>query len=262
MKKKVVLSLGGGGAKTFAHLGVIDALAEAGISIDCLVTCSAASVVGFMVATGATSQEIMDLFCRKKKRRMFIKRSIFKAILSQYIRKKGLTDLSKTDIPIKVVTVDLIRGEEVVFDSGRPLPIVLASAALPGIFKPIKYGRYLLVDGGVLNPDPADVAKSVAGKDGRVISITLRLEVYNQEPKGRFDSILKSLYLLSFKSRNKIIEENSDLIIRPLDNFMVNFKNWRETFFSYFENRRMEGFYAQGYEAGRKAAPDIKKLIQ
>lgn len=260
-KKKVVLSLGGGGAKTFAHLGVIDALREANIPIDSLVTCSAASVVGFMVASGASSQEIMNLFSKHKKRRLFIKRSMFKSVLSRYIKKKGISDLSETDIPIQIITVDLIKGEEIVFSKGKPLPIVLASAALPGIFKAVKYRNYLLVDGAILNPDPADVARKVAGKNGAVISITLRLEVTERTPISKFNTVFKAFYLLSFRARDKIIEENSDIIIRPLDDFKITFSNWKEIFIGYFNNHRMKKFYSQGYDIGKKSIKEIKKLI-
>lgn len=258
----IALSLGGGGAKTFAHLGILDCLKANKIPIDFMVTCSAASVVGFLFALGIPSQEIKNEFKRKSKWLHLIRRSIFKQVLKKYIKEKNISDINQAKIPISIVTVDLKTGREIIFEKGDPLLIPLASSAFPGIWQPIKYQNYYLVDGGVLNPDPADIARKKVGKEGIVISTTLKLEFKEEEPKNRFNTILKSLYLSPYRYRNRIIKENSDIIIEPANNLKISFRDWKETFFGYFSNGKIEKYYQKGFEEANKKISEIKELIK
>ena len=234
----LALSLSGGGAKTFAHLGVMDAFKESNIPVDYLITSSASSLVGLMAALDMSSQEIMDKFNQRGKWLKFIRGSMFKHVLKQTLKTKNITDLDQTNIPITVVTVDLKKGQEVIFEKGNPLPITLGSCAFPGLFRPVKYKDYYLVDGGVLNPDPADIARKKVGTDGIVVSVTLRLELIEENPSGRLTTILRTLLLRPYKYRDKIIKQNSDVIITPLENFKISFSNWKKTFLSYFRKIR------------------------
>jgi NTE family protein len=258
----IALSLSGGGAKTFAHLGVMDAFKEANIPIDYLATSSASSVVGLMAALDIPSQEIIKEFGQRRKWLKFVRGSMFKQVLKQVLKEKKITNLDQTNIPISMVTVDIKTGQEIVFEKGDPLAITLGSCAFPGIFKPIKYKKYYLVDGGVLNPDPADVARKKVGPNGIVVSITLRLELIEENPGNRLNTILKTTLLPPYKYRDKIIRENSDIIITPLENFKISFSNWKKTFLSYFSNDEMKRFYKKGYKIGQQFVPEIKKLIQ
>ncbi|NCF75285.1 MAG: hypothetical protein GWO87_02245, partial [Xanthomonadaceae bacterium] len=255
------LSLGGGGAKTFAHLGVIDALLENKIPINFLTTCSAASIIGVLTNIKIDSCEIKNEFNKRKWLRL-IKRSIFKEVLKKYLKKKNITNINQGKVPISIVTVDLKTGKEVVFEEGDPLLIPLASSAFPGIWKPIKYRDYYLVDGGILNLDPANIAREKVGSRGIVISVTLQLEFEKEKPGGRLDTVLKSLYLSPFKYRNEILKNNSDIIISPANDLKISFRDWKETFFGYFSNNKIEKFYQKGYEAAIKEIPKIKKLIK
>lgn len=261
-KKLIALSLGGGGAKTFAHLGMLDALKDEGIKIDYLAACSAASIIGFLFCIGVSSDEIKKEFRKKRKWIWLIRRSIFKRVLKKFLKEKNITDLDQSKIPLSVIAVDLKKGKEVIFDKGNPLPICLGSSAFPGIWQPIKYKNYSLIDGGVLNPDPADIARDKVGRKGIVISSTLRMEFIKEKTGGCLNTLLKSIYLLQFKYRDKIIKENSNIIISPLDNLKVNFSNWKETFIGYFSNNKIEKFYQKGYEATIREMPKIKKLTK
>ena len=262
-KKKplISLSLGGGGAKTFAHLGVLDAFKKYNIPIDFLVTCSAASVIGVLYNLEVSSEEIKKEFKRKRKWIYIVKRSIFKRVLKKFIEKKNIIDIKNLKIPISIVTVDLKAGREIVFEEGSPLLIPLGSSAYPGIWRPVKYKNYELIDGGVLNPDPANVARKKVGSDGLVISVTLKMGLVEESTRGRFSTVLKSLYLLSLKYRNKIIEKNSDIILSPIGGLKINFHDWRETFFGYFSNNKIEYYYQKGFEEAERKIIKIKELI-
>ena len=261
-KHKIALSLGGGGAKTFAHLGVLDALRDEGIKIDYLITCSAASVIGFLFSIGASSDDIKQEFRKKRKWIYLIKRSIFRRVLKKFLKEKNITNLDQSKIPLSVVAVDLKKGKEIIFDKGDPLLICLGSSAFPGIWQPIKYKNYSLIDGGILNPDPANIAREKVGRKGIVISATLRMEFIKEKTSGRLNTLLKSIYLLQFKYRDGIIKKNSNIIIYPLYNLKVNFSDWKETFVGYFSNNKIEKFYQKGYNATIKEIPKIKKLLK
>ncbi|MEA1963154.1 MAG: patatin-like phospholipase family protein [Patescibacteria group bacterium] len=264
-KKKrplIALSLGGGGAKTFAHLGVLDAFKKHNIPIDFLVTCSAASVIGLLYNAGISSEEIRKEFKRKRKWLYIARHSIFRRVLEKFIKKKNIIDIKYLKIPTSIVTVDLKTGRKVIFEDGDPLLIPLGSSAYPGIWKPIKYKDYELIDGGVLNPDPADIARGKVGPDGLVVSITLKMEFAKESTKTRFSTVLKSLYLLSLKYRNQIIEKNSDIIITPSNGLKINFRDWRETFVGYFSNNKINKYYQKGFEEAESKIIKIKELIK
>ncbi len=260
-KTKIALSLGGGGAKTFAHLGVLDAFAKHKIPVDFLITCSAASVVALLYNAGVSSEDIKKEFKRKRKWIRLAKQSIFEKVLEKFIKEKNIKDIENLKIPMSVVTVDLKTGQEIIFEKGDPLIIPMASSAFPGIWKPINYQNYELIDGAVLNPDPADIARKKVGKDGLVISVTLKMQFVEESTNTRFSTILKSLYLLSLKFRQKNIEQNSDIIINPSNGLKINFRDWRETFVGYFSNNKIEYYYQKGFEEAEKKIYKIKELI-
>ena len=204
----------------------------------------------------------MKKFSQRGKWLKFIRGAMFKSVLKQTLKEKNISDLDQSNIPITMVTVNLKKGQEVIFEEGDPLPITLGSCAFPGLFRPVKYKDYYLVDGGVLNPDPADIARKKVGDDGIVVSVTLRLELIEEKPSGRLTTILRTMLLQPYKYRDKIIKQNSDIIITPLENFKISFSNWKKTFLSYFRNDEMKKFYEKGYQIGKKFAPEIKKLIE
>ena len=260
-RPKIVLSLGGGGAKTFAHLGAIDALKKHDIPVDFLVTCSAASIMGVLHGMGVSSRDIKKEFKRKRKWIRLIRKSVFRQILKKFINQSGIKDLNELNPPISIVTVDLKAGEEVVFEKGDPLILSLASSAFPGISKPFKYLDYELIDGGVLKPDPADIARKKVGSSGVVISITLKLEFEKAKTKNRINTVLKSILLLSDKNRNKILDYNSDIIISPSNDLKISFHDWKETFFGYYYNNKIERYYKKGFDATEEKIEEIKKII-
>lgn len=261
-RAKISLSLGGGGAKTFAHLGVLDALIKHGIEVDQLTTCSAASVLGLLYSLGYSCEEIKREFKRKRKWLYLFKLSIFKWVLKKLVLKKNLKDIKDLKIPMSIVTVDLKKGKEIVFEEGDPIWIPLASSAFPGIWKPVNYQGLTLIDGGVLNPDPANIARKKIGNDGVVISVTLKLELEEREIKSRLETLLKSIYLMSLYNRKKNMEENSDIIIAPSSNLKISLRGWKETFLGYFSNERIERYYQKGFEETEKRIAEIKKVIE
>lgn len=266
--KKVGLALGGGGAKSFAHLGVIKVLQENNIPIDYLATCSGGSIMGSMIAGGVSVDDIMDEFYKTVKKinwlrpkinmQGFISQQNIKSILMKFNKDSSIEDLS---IPLGIVATNLNEGKLRVITEGNLISAVCASSAFPGIYQPVEIEGDLYVDGGVLNSTPADVCREKVGKQGLVISISLDDKLNSRiYKKNTFGIVYRSLYIPLIANRKKIISENSDIIINVFNDQDFNFSNWRDTLRFYSENK-MQEFYLRGREEANKRIEEIKDAI-
>ena len=173
---KVGLALGAGAAKGYAHIGVLRVLERIGLPIDYLAGTSIGAVVAALYAGSHPTDEIAEIldkvgataFRLTLPRRSLLSSGGLRAGIQQIGGQKHFEEL---DIPVALVAADLITQQEVVFRRGLVWPAVLASLSIPGIYPPQRIGPYTLVDGGVLNPVPADVAAEM-GAD-RVIGVKL-----------------------------------------------------------------------------------------
>jgi len=186
MRPKIGLALGGGGAKGFAHIGVLKVLIEAGIPIDLVTGTSAGGIVGAFWATGRTPDEMMtilrgwnllSLLGRDPTGRSLFGNDRYRRRLQQAL---GAVTLEQLPRKLAVVAVDLKTRQEVVLTQGDLVTAVLATSAFPGIFPPIELSGQLLADGGILNNLPVDVARRL-GAD-RVIAISLGGRDVSQPP--------------------------------------------------------------------------------
>lgn len=182
VKYRNALVLGGGAARGFAHVGVVRALEEAGFNPDLVVGCSAGALVGAFYADGVRSH-IMRGITRmvsgtKKKASEFIPAKPSASALFDASKIEGfLVDFfgerKIEDIPTRFacVAVDIIEGQELVFDSGLVAPAVRASISIPGVFPPLRRGKMILVDGGLLDPVPVRVARDMGAE--RVLAVNV-----------------------------------------------------------------------------------------
>jgi NTE family protein len=176
---KTGLALGGGTEKGYAHIGVWRVLRRLGFTADYLAGTSIGSIVAGLYALGYDSEQalqIMDQVAGSVYRltlptASFLSNSGLKAGLRRIC---GSTRIEDLQLPLGVVAVDLLSGREVLFRRGLLWPAVLASASLPGVFPPQRVGPHLLVDGGVLNPVPSNIAADM-GAD-RVLAVKLGTE--------------------------------------------------------------------------------------
>jgi len=182
--KKIGLSLGGGGAKGFAHIPILEVFDELGVKPACMTGTSIGSIMGALYASGHSAAEIADMidhlivkpqkssfkdFFRNKdlfkflqlmdpefslKPKGMIKGDKLLTFLYEQMEVDTFNDLA---IPLKVVATDFWRKEQVVFDSGELLPAVRASMAIPWVFTPVIIDNRILVDGGLVNNVPHDL---------------------------------------------------------------------------------------------------------
>ncbi len=166
-KPRIGLALGGGGARGYAHLGVLKVLQEANIPIDVIAGTSMGAVVGAAYATGYQIEELVDMALQMRWRQLFgladptlprqgvIAGKRLERYFETLTQGRDFNQLEKT---LVVVATDITTGEEVRLNSGPVARALRASTAVPGVFCPVRLGRHLLVDGSVTTPVPAAVA--------------------------------------------------------------------------------------------------------
>lgn len=185
---KVGLALGGGGVKGYAHIGVLQVLDRVGLAIDYLAGSSIGAAIAAVYARGHrpnTIPDLMDMVTDKAFRITLPTRSLLSnaGLRASLMQIGGQTRFEDLRIPLAVVTADIVSGEEVIFRSGLLWPAVLASFAIPGMYPPQRMGERLLVDGGVLNPVPGDVAAEM-GADV-VIAVKLASRSRRTPPEAK-----------------------------------------------------------------------------
>ncbi|MCD6400654.1 MAG: patatin-like phospholipase family protein [Anaerolineales bacterium] len=164
----ITLALGGGGSKGNAHIGVLRILEREGFRIRAVAGTSAGGMIACIYAAGYTPDEIETEISKASKRKLYGLGSrstpaIFGVDRIANVLKEMLGDETFDDlkIPCAVTAVDIGSRQEVVLRKGRVVDALMATIAIPGVFPPKAWGDRLLVDGGVLDPVPITVARSL-----------------------------------------------------------------------------------------------------
>lgn len=215
---KIGLALGSGGARGFAHLGVIKVLVENGIPIDYIAGSSMGSLIGCFYGTGIDLDRLYKISTAFKRKYFldftvpkmgFIAGKRIKELIRFFTKGKRLEELI---IPVAVVATDLMSGEKVIFTEGPIDEAVRASISIPGIFVPEKRNNRLLVDGGVIDRVPVSVVKDM-GAD-IVIAVDVSRVKIDAEITTIYDVIMQSLDIMQ---KELIINRQiaSDVMILP-----------------------------------------------
>ncbi|MEH6905088.1 patatin-like phospholipase family protein [Neobacillus drentensis] len=215
---KIGLALGSGGARGFAHLGVIKALKDAGIPIHLIAGSSMGALVASFYGAGIDMERLYKLSTAFKRKYFldftvpkmgFISGKKVKEFIKVFTHGKNIEEL---DIPIGIVATDLLTGEKVVFQTGPVADAVRASISIPGIFVPEKYNGRILVDGGVSDRVPVSVAKEM-GAD-IVIAVDVSRVKRNAEILSIYDVIMQSIDIMQAEIINNR-EIAASVMIRP-----------------------------------------------
>lgn len=190
-KHKLGLALSGGGARGLAHIGFLKVLEREKIRVDYLSGTSMGSIIGAAYAGGmdlaelekevvhsTTLRNMMRLVNMTPPTRGILEANKVRAMLSRFIP-ESLT-FSKLRIPLAICATDLIHSIVVTLDQGKVLPAVMASCAVPGVFPPVYYPPYKLVDGGVLNNLPVDLVKIMGAE--KVVGIDVQVNPFDTSP--------------------------------------------------------------------------------
>lgn len=234
---RVSLVLGSGGARGYAHIGVIAELEARGHEVVCVAGSSMGALIGGLYAAGGLGDyrrwvetlgwiDVMRLLDLSFRSGTFRGEKIF-ARLHELV---GDPDIESLPIPYTAVATDLQSHKEVWFQRGSLLTAIRASIAIPGIVTPVIDGRRVLVDGGVLNPLP--IIPTVAAAADLIIAVDvnapreavapfLQAGEYRMvasdtmETKGRLGLLLASTEVMqSALTQYKVAGYRPDLVIR------------------------------------------------
>jgi len=217
-KPKIGVALGSGGAKGFAHIGVLKVFEEEGVPIDMMAGSSMGALACALYGVGH-NWESMKKLAIAFNRLHYLDLTVPKTGL---INGRKVTGLIKAithqkrfedcRLPIGIVATDLKTGERVVFKKGWLYEAVRASISIPGIFTPVKIGGKILVDGGVIDRVPATVVRDM-GAD-IVIAVDVGGFTPKQDIRTIFDVITLSIDIMQ-EQIVKLQQSSADIVLKP-----------------------------------------------
>ncbi len=201
---RVGLALGAGSSKGFAHIGVLRVLEEAGVPCDQIAGSSIGAAVAGLHAAGfspAATEEALSRVGSATFRPVVPRASLMShegVARMMRVTWGANTRIEDLAIPLGVVAADMLTGDEVVFRRGLLWAAALASITIPGVYPPQRMGTRLLVDGGVVDPVPAEVVRDM-GADV-VVAVRLaqrarpgRVDAEATHPRGRAPSVVQTI---------------------------------------------------------------------
>lgn len=225
--KKIGLALGGGGAKGLAHIGIIKALEDAGIKVDYIAGTSMGALVGGWYAATGDIRFLENAFLRLKKRDIFPASKIIRKKDGVLFKDKSMVEMLEADIgdiqmseckiPFKAVATDVRDGGEVVIDKGGLIDAIKASTALPVVFNPVSVNNRLLMDGGFVNPVPADIVREMGAEFVIAVDVSSKWHNLSEEslsPLHFYSVISHALSIIEYQLARHILE-NADLVLQP-----------------------------------------------
>ncbi len=215
---KVGLALGGGAARGFAHIGVIQVLEENGIKVDLVAGTSAGSLVASMYAAGKNGKELAQMAESMDEGAItdwaFPTRGLIRGeALARFVREKtGNRLIEQMPLPLGIVATDLSDGSPILFRTGDTGAAVRASSSVPAVFQPVKIGQREYVDGGLVAPVPVRYAKQMGAE--LVIAVDIS-EPPEPKPPGDAMRMLLQTFSIMGRSINNFELREADVIIRP-----------------------------------------------
>ncbi|MFC1731712.1 patatin-like phospholipase family protein [candidate division KSB1 bacterium] len=281
-KKKIGLALGGGGARGCSHIGVIKALEEAGIQIDCVAGTSIGSFIGGVYAAGdikklekilleTTWKDVVKHFDPVLPTKGFFEGKkivkLLKAILPN-------PNFKNARIPYAAVATDLTSGKEVVIKNGSIIKAIRASIAIPSIITPLKWKNRYLIDGGVVNPLPINVIQQMEADI--VIAVDLNHSFVKEKKisKGsrknrkiplsgkitswltpNYPNIIDVVENSIFVMQDQITQKN---LLKFKPDFLIQPSLGSSGVFDFHKAKEM---IEEGYKQGKKIIPKLKRLL-
>jgi NTE family protein len=217
-RPRIGLALGGGAARGFAHIGVIQALEENGFAPDLVVGTSAGSLVAALFASGRTGRELATIADAMDETAFadwsYPGRGLIRGeALAKFVRDKtNRRDIEQMKIPLGIAATDLDSGEGVLFRRGDTGTAVRASSAVPAVFQPVRIGQHEYVDGGLSAPIPVHHARQMGAEF--VIAVDI-----SAVPEGNATGDAARMLLQTFAIMGKSLKayelRDADLVLQP-----------------------------------------------
>jgi NTE family protein len=255
-RPRIGLVLSGGGARGLAHVGVIEVLEEMKIPIDCIAGTSMGAIVGGIYASGMSPDELKKFitsmqwneafkdkpdpsemtFRRKRDAADFLidldlgfkdgefamPRGLLQGqnlnliLKSLLIHTEGIDDFNRLNIPFRAVATDIETGDAVILEKGELVKAIRASMSIPALFAPVEIDGKLLVDGGVANNLPIDIARQMGADVVIVVDISTELSRRDQlDTSVGITSQLTSIMVQRNTQAQIRTMREGDILIRP-----------------------------------------------
>lgn len=258
MKKrpKIALVLGGGGALGFAHIGVVEELQKNHIPIDMIVGTSMGAIVGGAFATGSNVADLKNFAFKLRTRHLYDINLNLKGLFSGKNVVKTLkkvipdVDMKDTQIPFYCNAVDLVGCKEVVLKEGSIIKNIRASISCPGVFTPVKIGEQLLIDGGVINNLPHDIARELGADIIIAVDVVTKTQL-NGKINGLVGCVVQS-WLIAQKELQANKRKYYNVLIQPELGGNTQYN---------FNGDTTDNIIELGRVACAKKIPRIKELI-
>jgi NTE family protein len=288
-KMKVALVLSGGGARGLAHIGVLDAFEQNSITVDLIVGTSIGSIVGGFYAAGFSAEEIQQIFEEVDWNSIFADENYrSQLLLSQkdiprhhilQFRLDGLVpiipssisqgqkvfqvlynrlllanfqaanDFDNLKIPFKAVATDLINGKKVVLDTGDLAEAINASTAFPLLFAPVEINGMWLVDGGITDNLPVEVA--LQEDADFIIAVDATSNLRSRDEMGLPWEVADQVTTIMMQNQTAESRQKADFVIKP------NLEVYKGGDFA-----KTDSIIQVGYDTAIVTIDSLKRLIQ
>jgi NTE family protein len=212
------LALGGGAARGFAHIGVIQVLEEAGVKVDLVAGTSAGSLVAALYASGKPGADLARLAIGMDESAItdwsFPGRGLIRGeALAKYVREQtGGKLIEQMPLPLGIVATDLDSGAAMLFQRGDTGSAVRASSAVPAVFQPVRIGNREYVDGGLVSPVPVRFARQMGAE------LVLAVDISSPPDGNATGDAIKMLmqtFAIMGRSINGFELQGADVVVRP-----------------------------------------------
>jgi NTE family protein len=251
---RIILALGGGGARGFAHIGVLQVLQEAGIKLAGIVGTSMGALIGSTFAAETdlyylgrmveafSWEELIDI---RFPRLGLVDGAKVQCLIDLLTKGKQFADLR---LQFWAVATELMSGTAIIFKEGPLAPAIRASISIPGVFRPVELqNKQVLVDGAVVAGVPVTVARQMPGD--YIVAVNVGFDHTQHQVKNMFDVLSKVMDIMGNRL-DALQLQQADLVITPqLGNIgTLHFGRAKEC-------------VAIGRAAAEQAMPDLERLI-
>ncbi len=255
-KPNVVVVLGSGGARGYAHLGVLQALHHAHIPINAIVCASAGCIVGALYSDNQNPKKTYHIMMKAGFWDFADISNLpdMSGVMEGYHLEKFLIknmhaqNFSQLKSRLLVATTDLKTGKPYLIQGGPVAPAILASSALPGVVQPVHLYGHVLIDGGVASPVPTQFAKTLDPKV--IIAVNIAEQLKPGVPVAAYN-IYKRAYNIMWQRQTDASLDEANIIIRPKLGQIGT-----------FDLSQKYQLYLAGLRAGNKMVPKILKLLK
>jgi len=232
--KRFGMALGGGGARGYAHIGVMRVLEREGFRPSVIAGTSMGSIMAAIFAAGHTADNVQQVLSQMSFWRFLdlnpLNDMLNYSELVRFLEPHIPRQMEDFPIPLGITATDLITGTDVYFRQGDVFQAIRASIAYPGVINPIWVGEQLLADGGILNQIPVDLVRFLGAE--RVIAVDVTpLEILHEQPQKKtwwqqffrrgidvnpIQNVYRSVEIMQIRlAEVKLSVSRPDLVLRP-----------------------------------------------